>query len=230
MALGKPVVLVLVNGRPLGIAWAAEHVPAILEAWQPGTEGGHAVADILFGDVNPGGKLPVTFPRRGRHAPLYYARTPHAPARGLARRTGSRYWDGPESAALSVRLTASATPPSRIRNLEAGGAQVKVGQTADGDRGRDRTPGRWRATRWSSSTSTRARAATRGRVRELKGFERVSPRSRARRRRCASTSARTSCGYWSTARGKWIQEAAAFDVWVGGDSTATTHAEFTVTP
>ncbi|HEX3050366.1 MAG TPA: glycoside hydrolase family 3 C-terminal domain-containing protein [Aggregatilineaceae bacterium] len=75
VALGKPVVLVLLNGRPLSINWAAEHVSAILEAWEPGTEGGHAVADVLFGDANPGGKLPVTFPRSGSHAPMYYART-----------------------------------------------------------------------------------------------------------------------------------------------------------
>ena len=74
VALGKPVVLVLLNGRPLSISWAAENVPAILEAWEPGSEGGHAIADILFGDVNPGGKLPVTFPRKASHAPLYYAR------------------------------------------------------------------------------------------------------------------------------------------------------------
>ena len=77
VALGKPVVLVLLNGRPLSINWAAENVPAILEAWEPGTEGGNAVADILFGDANPGGKLPVTFPRKGSHAPLYYARKHH---------------------------------------------------------------------------------------------------------------------------------------------------------
>ncbi|HSD29546.1 MAG TPA: glycoside hydrolase family 3 N-terminal domain-containing protein, partial [Vicinamibacteria bacterium] len=73
VALGKPVVLVLLNGRPLSINWAAQNVPAILEAWEPGTEGGHAVADVLFGDVNPGGRLPVTFPRSGAHSPLYYA-------------------------------------------------------------------------------------------------------------------------------------------------------------
>ena len=65
VALGKPVVLVLLNGRPLSIGWASENVPAILEAWEPGTEGGNAIADLLFGDANPGGKLPVTFPRKG---------------------------------------------------------------------------------------------------------------------------------------------------------------------
>src|SRR5207344_1706742 len=75
VALGKPVVLVLLNGRPLAISWAAEHVPAILEAWEPGSQGGYAVADILFGDANPGGKLPATFPRKTGQAPLYYART-----------------------------------------------------------------------------------------------------------------------------------------------------------
>src|SRR5208283_4912013 len=72
-ATGKPVVLVLINGRPLDISWAAEHVGAILAAWEPGNQGGNAVADILFGDVNPGGKLTVTWPRSAGQEPLYYA-------------------------------------------------------------------------------------------------------------------------------------------------------------
>ncbi|MDE3187872.1 MAG: glycoside hydrolase family 3 C-terminal domain-containing protein, partial [Acidobacteriota bacterium] len=71
-ATGKPVVLVLENGRPVDIRWAAVHVPAILEAWYPGTEGGAAVADVLFGDVNPGGKLPVSWPMVAGQEPLYY--------------------------------------------------------------------------------------------------------------------------------------------------------------
>ena len=62
-ATGTPVVLVLVNGRPLTVNWAAEHVPAILEAWFPGEQSGQVVAEALFGDINPGGKLPITFPR-----------------------------------------------------------------------------------------------------------------------------------------------------------------------
>jgi beta-glucosidase len=60
-ALGKPTVLVLLNGSALGVAWAAENVPAIVEAWYPGEEGGTAIAEVLFGDTNPGGRLPVTF-------------------------------------------------------------------------------------------------------------------------------------------------------------------------
>ena len=69
---GKPVAVVLLNGRPLDIRWASEHAPAILESWYPGTEGGNAVADVLFGDINPGGKLPVSWPRTAGAEPLYY--------------------------------------------------------------------------------------------------------------------------------------------------------------
>lgn len=69
---GTPAVLVMMNGRPLTITWADEHVPAILETWFLGTETGHAIADILFGDDNPSGKLPVTFPRTVGQAPYHY--------------------------------------------------------------------------------------------------------------------------------------------------------------
>ncbi|WP_211308217.1 beta-glucosidase BglX [Melghirimyces profundicolus] len=69
---GTPVVLILINGRPLSISWEDRHIPAILEAWQPGTEAGHAIADILFGDANPSGKLSVTFPRTVGQVPIYY--------------------------------------------------------------------------------------------------------------------------------------------------------------
>jgi beta-glucosidase len=70
--LGKPLVVVLMSGRPLTIGWAEENADAILEAWYPGTEGGHAVAAALFGDYNPSGKLPVTFPRAVGQVPIHY--------------------------------------------------------------------------------------------------------------------------------------------------------------
>lgn len=69
---GTPVVLVVMSGRPLTIAWAARHVPAIVQAWALGVETGHAVADVLFGDVSPSGKLPVTIPRTVGQVPIYY--------------------------------------------------------------------------------------------------------------------------------------------------------------
>jgi beta-glucosidase len=83
VATGKPVILVVLAGRPLELKWAASHVPAILEAWSPGVEAGHAVADVLFGDVNPSGKLPSSFPRAVGQEPLYYAQLPTGrPAHG----------------------------------------------------------------------------------------------------------------------------------------------------
>jgi beta-glucosidase len=69
---GTPTVVVLINGRPLSIRWASENIPAILEAWNCGEQGGNAVADILFGDYNPGGRLPITFPRHSGQLPVYY--------------------------------------------------------------------------------------------------------------------------------------------------------------
>ena len=71
-ATGKPYAVVLMNGRPLSIDWIATNSPAILETWFAGTEGGNAIADTLFGDANPGGKLPVTFPRSVGQSPIYY--------------------------------------------------------------------------------------------------------------------------------------------------------------
>ncbi|MFH6770618.1 beta-glucosidase BglX [Gaetbulibacter aestuarii] len=71
-AVNKNMVLVLNNGRPLTIPWAAEHVPAIVEAWQLGTQSGNAIAQVLYGDYNPSGKLPVTFPRTVGQVPMFY--------------------------------------------------------------------------------------------------------------------------------------------------------------
>ncbi|MGI4885729.1 MAG: glycoside hydrolase family 3 N-terminal domain-containing protein [Janthinobacterium lividum] len=71
-ATGTPVVVVLIKGRPLNLNWLAAHVPAILDAWYPGQEGGHAVADVLFGDVNPAGRLPISVPKSVGQLPVYY--------------------------------------------------------------------------------------------------------------------------------------------------------------
>src|SRR4051794_3340190 len=90
---GTSTVLLVMNGRPLDLRWAAENVPAILDIWYPGTQGGAAVANLLFGDVSPGGKLPFSWPRHVGHVPLTYMHTrSHEPEN-----QGRRYWDEPST-------------------------------------------------------------------------------------------------------------------------------------
>jgi beta-glucosidase len=226
VALGKPVVLVLLNGRPLSIGWAAGNVPAILEAWQPGTEGGNAVADVLFGDASPGGKLPVTFPRSAGHAPLYYARNlTHSPEG--SRMYNVRYWDLPPTPLFPFGYGLSYTTFS-FSNLKVGSPQVRVGAAAT-------------VTVDVTNTGTVAgdevaqlyvhqRAGSDSRPgRELKGFRRLSL-GPGETQAVTFTLGPEELRYWSTSQGKWVQDAAAFDVWVGSDSNATLHANLEVLP
>jgi beta-glucosidase len=95
VAAGTPVVIVLANGRPYAIPWIAEHVPAVVEAWLSGEEGGNAIADVLFGDAAPGGKLPISFPHTVGQVPVYYAHKPSG---------GRTMWQGDYVDALSKPL------------------------------------------------------------------------------------------------------------------------------
>jgi len=95
--LKKPMVVVLMNGRPLTIEWMDSAVPAILEAWLPGTMGGPAVADVLFGDYNPSGKLPMTFPRNVGQIPLFYYHKNTGRPRVDTERYTSKYIDSPNT-------------------------------------------------------------------------------------------------------------------------------------
>ena len=226
VALGKPVVLVLLNGRPLSINWAAQNVPAILEAWQPGTEGGHAVADVLFGDANPGGKLPVTFPRSGAHSPLYYAHNrTHSPEG--APMYNVRYWDGAPTPLYPFGYGLSYTTFA-FANLKLDAPQVKVG-------------GKVSASVEVTNTGAVAgdevvqlyvhqKAGSDSRpIRELKGFRRVGLKP-GETQTVTFPLGPDELRYWSTSQRKWVQDAEAFDVWVGADSTATLHADFIVVP
>ncbi|MCL5020912.1 MAG: glycoside hydrolase family 3 C-terminal domain-containing protein [Bacteroidetes bacterium] len=93
--LGKPVVEILMNGRPLSIDWSAKHVPAILETWFLGTEAGNGIADVLFGDYNPSGKLTVTFPRTVGQVPIYYNHMNTGRPPSLTNHYTSKYIDIP---------------------------------------------------------------------------------------------------------------------------------------
>src|SRR6185503_7618128 len=126
-ATGKPVVVVLLNGRPMTINWIQKHVPGIIEAWFPGAQGGTAIADVLFGDYNPGGKLTVTFPKTVGQIPYNFPTKPNAQWEGEKTRVnGALYFFGH---GLSYTTFA-------YSNLRINPAMVSVpGATATGSKG-----------------------------------------------------------------------------------------------
>lgn len=159
---GVPTVVVLINGRPLSINYVATHVPAIVEAWYPGQEGGTAVAEVLFGDVNPGGKLPITFPRSVGQLPDYYN---HKPSRNRSYIFTSReplFAFGHGLSYTSFQFENLRVEPA---SMEAGAnAVVSVDVTNSGDREGDEVPQLYIHQRVSSITRP---------VLALKGFQRV---------------------------------------------------------
>ena len=221
-ATGKPVVLVLLNGRPLDIRWAAQHIPAILEAWYPGTQGGNAIANLLFGDAVPGGKLPVTWPRDSGQVPIYYA---HNTTQGPESQ-GKRYWDE-ESTPLYPFGYGLSYSTFTFSNLHVSQPQFRIGQTAEvtadventGPSTADEVPQIYIHQQYGSTSRP---------VRELKGFERITLAAHEKKTVHFSLGS-NELSYWSAAKKAWVEEPARFDVWVGADSQATLHGSFTIT-
>jgi beta-glucosidase len=222
---GKPVILVLEAGRPLDIRWAAEHVHAILEAWYPGTEGGDAVADVLFGDVNPGGKLPVSWPRTAGSEPLYYNHTlTHEPED--APRFTSRYWDinSKPLYPFGYGLSYSAF---KFSNLQLSKTSMGVGETTEVSVDVTNTSSIAGDAVAQLYIHQRYGSASRP-VRQLKGFKRVALKAGE------TTTLKFPLGkdelkYWNPQTKQWIVEPSEFDVWAGEDSTAILHADLKVT-
>src|SRR5580692_7082209 len=226
VATGKPVVLVLENGRPLDISWASEHVPAILEAWYPGTEGGNAVADVLFGEVNPGGKLPVSWPREAGVEPLYYN---HALTHDPEDRPGfkSRYWDiaskplYPFGYGLSYSTFKFANLRLSKNSMSVSDTnEVSVDITNTGSVSGDAVAQIYIHQRYGSASRP---------VRELKGFERIALQP-GETRTLKFPLGTAQLHFWNPQSRAWVVEPTEFDVWAGEDSTASLHAEFTTTP
>ncbi len=226
VGLGKPVVLVLLNGRPLSINWAAEHVPAIVEAWEPGSEGGSAVADVLFGDVNPGGKLPVSFPRSGAHEPLYLSHDlTHAPE--TAPGFKSRYWDSISTPLFPFGFGLSYTSFA-FSNLKLDRPEAKVGSSVQVSVDVQNTGARAGDEVVQLYVHQRAGSASRP-IRELKGFQRVSL-APGEKRTVTFPLGPEELRYWSAAEKKWLLDAELFDLWAGGDSRAGLHTVLSVVP
>jgi beta-glucosidase len=223
---GKPVVLVLVNGRPLNLSWASTHVPAILEAWYPGTQGGNAVADLLFGDANPAGKLPVTWPRSEGQIPIYYAHNlTHVPetAPGFT----SRYSDLPSTPLYPFGFGLSYTTFA-FSNLRLGQDHVEHGKSLLVSIDVQNTGSRAGDEVVQLYLHQRAGSASRP-VRELKGFQKVNLQP-METRTIRFTVGGAERSFYSPQPKRWVEEAEEFDVWVGEDSTAATRATFRVTP
>jgi beta-glucosidase len=223
VATGKPVVLVLLTGRPLTIGWAATHVPAILDVWYPGTEGGAAVADLLFGDANPGGKLPITWPRSVGQEPLYYNPT----LSQIPNDRETMYWDGsnaplyPFGYGLSYsRISVSGLKLSADTLQPGGTLSVAVTVRNESQRDGDQVVQLYVHQRAGSSVRP---------VRELKGFQRVTVAAQQTRTVTIPLHA-DDLRYWSAATGKWEEGSGIFDLWVGDSSVATDHTTFSESP
>jgi beta-glucosidase len=221
VATGKPVVLVLLNGRPVNITWASEHVPAILDVWYPGTEGGNAIADLLWGDANPGGKLPVTWPRSVGQVPIFYAHNltqiPEAP--------NARYWDGSSAPLYPFGYGLSYTKFT-IGGLKISASSVKPGSSFTVSVDLQNTGSVTGDQVVQLYTHQRSGSASRP-VRELKGFRRLTLKP-GERQTVSLTLDTNDLGFWSPQTHQWSIEPGMFDLWVGEDSTAAEHATFTV--
>jgi beta-glucosidase len=221
-ATGKPVVLVLMTGRPLDIGWAAAHIPSILNIWYPGTEGGHAVARLLLGDANPSGHLPITWPRSAGQEPLYYnhliAQDPQNDAR--------RYWDMPSTPQYPFGFGLSYADLS-VDGLKLAAPSVSTSGTLHVSvqlHNRSAIAG---AEVVQCYTHQRAGSASRP-VRELKAFRKITVAANGTETVSLDIPA-TGLTYWSPVSHHDVLEPGTFDLWVGTDATAKLHTTFQLT-
>jgi beta-glucosidase len=221
LATRTPVVLLVMNGRPLDLRWAAQNVPAILDIWYPGTQGGTAIADLLFGDVAPGGKLPFSWPRTVGQIPVIYGHTAsHDPGQ-----QDRRYWDEASTPLFPFGHGLS-YGRFEYRDLILDRDRIEPGQTITasvtvtntGERAGEEVAQLYIRQRHGSASRP---------VRELKGFQRVT---------LAAGESRTltfplgpgELRYWNAAARDWVIDTTTIDVFAGTDSTAELTTSFTI--
>ena len=216
---GKPVVVVLMNARPLDLE--DTKAAAILDVWYPGSEGGNAVANLLFGGANPGGKLPFTWIRNAGQAPLFYAHLiSHSPATA-----DKRYWNEPNDPRYPFGYGLSYTS-FEYSNLHVERSRYALGEpvslSVDLKNTGHRTGDEVAQVYIHQKTGISARPD-----RELKGFQRVSLKP-GEVRTLHFTLSPDDLTYWSAVTGAWTQDDSEFDVWIGGSSAAQLNAGFAV--
>ncbi|HJW35975.1 MAG TPA: glycoside hydrolase family 3 C-terminal domain-containing protein, partial [Actinomycetes bacterium] len=224
-ATGKPFAVVLLNGRPLALENVVDDAPAILEAWFPGVQAGPAVADVLFGKVNPGGKLPVSFPRRLGQVPIYYNHEPTGRPCNPDQKYNSRHRDIPSCSPLYVfghglsyttfevsNLRLSSSTVSKNRSLQA-----SVTVTNTGSRKGDEVVQLYLHDPVASISQP---------IRRLRGFERVTL-DPGQARTVSFTLDKSDFGFYDN-RGKLVVEPGQIDVYAGNSSSAELTKSFTV--
>jgi beta-glucosidase len=223
-AAGKPTIVVLINGRPPTIGWIVDNIPAVLEAWMGGTEGGNAIADVLFGDVNPGGKLPVTFPRTVGQVPIYYNHMNTGRPAEANSRYNSKYLDVPWTPQFPFGFGLSYTQ-FKISNLQlseatigpSGRLSVTVEVTNTGKRAGDEVVQLY--VRDVAASMTRP-------VKELKGFKRVTLKP-GETQRVEFTLGPEQLGFYNREM-KYVVEPGEFKVMVGSNSEQVIEKSFSV--
>jgi beta-glucosidase len=225
-ATGKPYVVVLFNGRPLALEDVVADTPALLEAWFPGVQAGPAVADVVFGKVNPGGKLPASFPRKLGQIPVHYNHEPTGRPCNPDVKWNSRYRDINSCAPLFEFGYGLSYTTFEITNLQLSADEVS-------------RHGRVTATVDVTNTGSRAGdevvqlyihdpvASISQPVRRLRGFERVTLEP-GQKRTVSFTLDRSDFGFYDN-RGKFVVEPGQIDVYAGNTSAATLSESFQVT-
>jgi beta-glucosidase len=223
-ATGKPTTVVLINGRPLTVGWIVENTPAVLEAWMGGTEAGNAIADVLFGDVNPSGKLPVTFPRTVGQVPIYYNHMNTGRPPEANNRYTSKYLDVPWTPLFPFGYGLSYTQ-FKISNLQlsarrispVGKLMVRVDVENVGRRPGDEVVQLY--IRDVAASMTRP-------VKELKGFRRITLQP-GEKKRVEFLLTVEELGFWNREM-RFTVEPGQFKVMVGASSEDLIEARFEI--
>ena len=224
-ATGKPFAVVLFNGRPLALENIVEDAPAILEAWFPGVQAGPAVADVVFGNVNPGGKLPVSFPRRLGQVPIYYNHEPTGRPCNPEVKWNSRHRDIPSCSPQFVFGHGLSYTTFEVSNLQLSAAtvprnrslQASVTVTNTGSRKGDEVVQLYLHDPVASISQP---------VRRLRGFERVTL-DPGQARTVTFTLDNSDFGFYDN-RGKFVVEPGQIDIYAGNSSNADMMQSFTV--
>ena len=223
-ATGKPYVVVLMNGRPLTISWLADNVAGPARSWFPGTEGGDAVADVLFGKVNPGGKLPMSFPRDVGQIPISYNELPTGRPYDPANKYTSRYLDVPNTPQYPFGYGLSYTTFA-LSNLHVSSGSIPasgtVTVTADVTN-TGTTTGDDVAQLYVHESGTSILQP----VRRLEGFQRVTL-NRGQTQTVTFKLGPANLGFYNN-EGQFAVEPGPFDVYVGDSSVGGLHGQFTV--